>query len=74
MIELAVARFAELVETLPAPALRSIVANMDAPELPPGRGDTKAPLGADAAYAFASPWHDTTLNHSRGKVINLELR
>src|ERR1035441_1507452 len=59
--------------TLPAPALRSIVDKKDAPELPPDRGDTKAPLVADAACVFPSPWQDTTLNHSRCKVINHEL-
>ena len=46
---------------------------MDVPELPLDRGYTKAPLAADAAYEFPSPWQDTTLNHSRCKVINREL-
>ena len=59
--------------TPPAPALHSIVDKKDAPELPPDRGDTKAPLVADAACVFPSPWQDTTLNHSRCKVINREL-
>ena len=59
--------------TLPAPALRSIVDKKDAPELPPDRGDTKALLVADATCVFPSPWQDTTLNHSRCKVINREL-
>jgi hypothetical protein len=49
------------------------VGKKDVPELPPDRGDTKAPLAADAAYAFPSPWQDTTLNDPRRKVIKREL-
>src|SRR5712692_7793330 len=49
----------------PDPTTRSAAHKKDGPELPPDPRGTKAPLAADAAYAFPSPWQDTTPNHPR---------